>query len=413
MQPGGQPALRIEGDEGLGGVFDEAADLLHGGTDDHARDAARRKDSPADLDRPVELWITARMTHVAALSVLEGDRDLMSALDHGVAALRGVFRDAEFGGWFAAVHNGSPTVSDKRAYEHAFVVLALSSAAAAGASGAGHLLREALGIFDVHFWRAEDGLVVDVWDRTWSTLEPYRGVNANMHSVEALLAASDVTGEPQWAERAARIVERVVHGFAVQHDYRMPEHFTPAWQEQLEYNRSDPAHPFRPFGVTIGHLFEWARLALQTRSALGDAAPDWLLPDARALFAVAVRDGWAVDGRSGFVYTTDFAGAPVVRDRLHWVVTEAIAAAWSLYEATTNPSFADYYTQWWEHARALFINARNGSWQHELSPANEPASTVWSGRPDVYHAYQAALLPTLHRPVSFAGSLAAQNVTVR
>ena len=57
----------------------------------------------------------------------------------------------------------------------------------------------------------------------------------------------------------------------------------------------------------------------------------------------------------------------------------------------------------------LFIDPVDGSWQHELNPANEPASSVWEGRPDVYHAYQAALLPSLQRPVSFAGALLRQG----
>jgi mannose/cellobiose epimerase-like protein (N-acyl-D-glucosamine 2-epimerase family) len=357
------------------------------------------------LDRPVELWITARMTHVAALAVLEGDTSLQAALDHGVRALDTVFRDRDHGGWFAAVSKGSPTLDDKRAYEHAFVVLAASSATAAGAAGAPDLLAEALAVIDARFWREDDGLMVDVWDRTWTELEPYRGVNANMHSVEALLTASDVTGDPRWTGYAARIVERVVHGFAAGNGYRLPEHFTPDWVAVPDYNRDEPAHPFRPYGVTIGHLLEWSRLTLQTRDALGASAPSWMLPDAVALVELAVADGWSVDGNPGFVYTTDFEGRPVVRDRLHWVVAEGIGAAWALHAATGDPAYLERYEQWWAHARELFIDAGDGSWQHELDPHNQPASTVWEGRPDVYHAYQAELLAELDHPVSFAGAL--------
>jgi len=362
-------------------------------------------DNRPRLDRPVELWISARMTYVAALSVLEGDDTLQDPLAHGVTALDTVFRDPDHEGWFAAVSHGRPTTADKRAYEHAFVVLASAGAAAAGAPGGPALLDEALTTFETRFWRDTDGLVVDVWDRTWSTLEPYRGVNANMHTVEALLTASDVTGEARWARYAVRIVERVVHDFAAGNDYRLPEHFTPDWVALPDYNREQPAHPFRPYGVTIGHLLEWSRLTLQTRDALADAAPPWMLPAAVALFRVAVRDGWWVDGRPGFVYTTDFDGVPVVRDRLHWVVAEGIGAAWALHEATGDPAYLEHYQQWWAHAQGLFIDPVDGSWQHELNPSNEPASSVWDGRPDVYHAYQAALLPSLRRPVSFAGAL--------
>ena len=40
--------------------------------------------------------------------------------------------------------------------------------------------------------------------------------------------------------------------------------------------------------------------------------------EARVMLLPAVRVGWDVDGAEGFVYTTDFSGAPVVRTRLHW-----------------------------------------------------------------------------------------------
>ena len=359
----------------------------------------------ARLDRDVETWICARMTHVFALASMRGDESATALLDHGVRALFGRLRDAEHGGWFTAVNADGPTVPDKRAYEHAFVILAGASARAAGHPRGAELLDEALGTFETRFWDEEKGLAVDVWDRTWRELEDYRGVNANMHTVEAFLAAAEVTGDRRWTARAARIVEQVVHGFAATNGYRLPEHFTADWSTRFDYNREAPAHPFRPYGVTVGHLLEWSRLTLQTRLALEAGAPAWMLEDARALFEVAVADGWSVDGAEGFVYTTDFEGRPVVRDRLHWVVTEGIAAAWTLYETTGDERYAELYRLWWDHAQRLFID-QSGSWRHELDPHNKPAATVWDGRPDVYHAYQAALLPRLGPCASFVGGLA-------
>ena len=38
---------------------------------------------------------------------------------------------------------------------------------------------------------------------------------------------------------------------------------------------------------------------------------------------------------------------------------------------------------------------KRGSWHHELGPDNKPAESVWSGKPDVYHAFQATILPQL------------------
>jgi mannose/cellobiose epimerase-like protein (N-acyl-D-glucosamine 2-epimerase family) len=157
--------------------------------------------------------------------------------------------------------------------------------------------------------------------------------------------------------------------------------------------------------VTIGHLLEWSRLAVHLKRALGAGAPEWLVPDAEALFATAVRDGWAVDGHPGFVYTTDFDGVPVVRNRLHWVIAEAIAAAWTLHQETGDPAYLARFEDWCEHAEGCFVDRERGSWHHELDPENRPAATVWAGKPDVYHAYQATLLPVLPPAVSFAGVL--------
>ena len=352
-------------------------------------------DGTPDLDRPVELWISCRMTHVYALGHLMGRPGCGALADHGVAALRGRLRDGTHGGWYAKVGSDGPTVTDKTAYEHAFVVLAAASATAAGRPGGRELLDEALGVLLGHFWDDEYGMVVEQWDESWSTLDGYRGVNANMHTVEALLSAADVLDDDDLRARARRIVTRVVHDLARGNAWRIPEHFDATWTPQLEYNADQPAHPFRPYGATIGHWLEWSRLALHLRAGLGPEAPAWLLDDARSLFEAAVREGWAVDGADGFVYTVDWSGAPVVRERMHWVAAEATATASALYAATGDPAYAQWYATLWEHVEGCFADRERGSWHHELSPENTPSSNTWEGKPDTYPACQATLVPRL------------------
>ena len=364
-------------------------------------------DGTVDGVRPRELWINCRMTHVLSLAALAGDDEARRAAEHGVAALNGAFRDAQFGGWFPAVDaKGQATATDKEAYGHAFVVLAAASAAAAGISGSSQLLTDGLEVME-RFWLDSDGLYADVYGRDFTTLDPYRGANANMHSVEALLAAYSVTKNHTWLHRALSVTSRVVNEFAAHNEWRLPEHFTPKWQPIFDYNRAEPAHPFRPYGVTTGHLLEWSRLSLHLRSALGHDAPDWLLPAAIALFDRAVAEGWSGGADPGFVYTTDFAGAPVVTARLHWVVTEAIASAYALFAVTQEEKYWDLYNQWRALALEFYIDS-DGSWRHELDENNGPAATVWTGRPDIYHAYQASLLPDLPFAESFVGGVLAR-----
>lgn len=328
-------------------------------------------------------------------------------MDHGVRALTTVFADEGHGGWYPAVTAGGPASRTKTAYEHAFVVLAASSAAAAGRPGGRALLDSALRVLLDHFWDPEHGMVREQWDETFTELDDYRGVNANMHTVEALLAAADVTGGADLLDHAQRIVARVVHDQGRNHAWRLPEHFDPSWRPLLDYNADSPAHPFRPYGATVGHALEWSRLALHLRAALGGSAPSWLLDDAVSLFEAAVRDGWAVDGAPGFVYTVDWEGRPVVRQRMHWVAAEATATAAALWQVTGDTVYAEWYQTWWDHIVETMVDSRLGSWRHELDERNRPSGLVWNGKPDTYHAVQATLVPRLPLSPTLASALRA------
>lgn len=370
-------------------------------------------DGSRDPGHHTQLWITCRMTHVYSLAILLGHPGASALADYGLAAIAGRFHDERHGGWYASVAPAGPVNDRKEAYGHAFVILAASSAAAAGRPEARGLLEEALSVSDEHFWDDEVGMSRESFARDWRGGEEYRGMNANMHTVEAYLAATDLTGNLRWARRALRIIERAIHQHARVHDWRIPEHFTPEWEPLLDYNKDDPSHPFRPYGATIGHAFEWARLIVQTAATLqqsGMAAPEWMVDAARSLYAAAIQEGWEVDGAPGFVYTVDWEGRPVVHQRMHWVAAEAIGAAATLWAKTRQEEYAEHYRRWWDFVGTYHVDQEGGSWWHELGPDNAPSSTVWEGKPDVYHAVQATLLPRLPIHPAVASSLAAGNL---
>ena len=265
-----------------------------------------------DLSRPVFTWITARMAHVYCLGHLLGRSGDAELATQALSALRGRLRDGKAGGWFTSLNDAGETPDEKACYTHAFVVLAASSARVAALSGADDLLEEALTAWQERFFDREAGMFVDAWDRGFTRLDSYRGMNANMHAVEALLAAADATGDEGLRDRALGIARRMAHDFAEPQRWRIPEHFDAQWRPMLEHNADKPADPFQPYGATVGHGLEWSRLLLHLEASLGDEAPDWLLHSAAALFDRAAADGWAVDGADGFVYTTDWAGRPLV-----------------------------------------------------------------------------------------------------
>ena len=359
-----------------------------------------------DPTRPRPLYLNSRMTHVFTLAGLVGEAGTGGLAASGVRSLLDDYADRTNGGWFSALDiHGRVTDSTKMNYAHAMTLLAASSALAAGVPGAEEAYAATVSAVDEHFWSDDEGCAVETWNADFTELEPYRGANSNMHSLEAYLAAADASGDRVWRERGLRIATRIVDTNARANAWRIPEHYDSRWRPLLDFNSDRRDDQFRPYGATPGHAFEWARLLLGLEAALPDP-PSWLAEAAVALFDTAVADGRPRDGGSGLVYTTDMHGAPVVTARLHWVICEAVLAADALYRRTGQPRFADAQRKWWAEIERYFIDRVGGSWWHELDDDLQPAFTTWPGKPDAYHAYQALLFPSLPLAPCAATSLA-------
>ena len=78
----------------------------------------------------------------------------------------------------------------KENYAHAFVILASASATAAGHPDAKALMDHAIAVHTDKFWDADAGMARESYNGDWSVGEDYRGVNSNMHTVEAYVITS-------------------------------------------------------------------------------------------------------------------------------------------------------------------------------------------------------------------------------
>src|SRR5580698_7625544 len=296
-------------------------------------------DGAVDETEPCPLYINARMTHVFALAHLQGVPGADSLAASGLGAFASRYADDTNGGWFASVDiSGQVIDSAKANYAHAHVLLAASSAAAAGIPGA-----------------------------------------------EAFLAAAAVTGDPVWPARAASIAARLIDANARADSWRIPEHYDAQWRPLLDYNIDHPTDQFRPYGTPPGHSFEWARLLLDLEAAQAAPLP-WLAEAATALFDTAVADAEDRDGHPGLIYTVDEHGQPVVTARLHWVACEAVLAADALHRRTGEERFAAAAARWWAQIDRYFLDRQGGGWWQELGPDMTPATTMWPGKPDLYHS---------------------------
>ncbi len=356
-------------------------------------------------DRPRETWITCRMAHVYSIGSFLGHEGSEELADAAIKGLMGELHDDENGGWYAGLTAAGEILPTKQCYAHAFVILAATSALLAGRPHAKELLDEALALYDLRFWNEEEGLSCDTWNTQFTQLDSYRGLNANMHTVEAFLAAADAIGDEKYRQRAGRVISSVLV-WAKENGWRIPEHFSDDWVADLECNKEKPDDPFKPYGATPGHGLEWARLITQWAISTykdGGAAP--YVEAAEQLYRRAVGDAWNADGAPGIVYTTDWNGAPVVHDRMHWTLAEAINTAAVLYRVTGKAEYAEDYSAYMEYLDEKVLDHVNGSLFHQLDRENRLMGTAWPGKSDIYHALQAVLIPYHAADVSIAAAV--------
>lgn len=346
-------------------------------------------------DRNRETWITSRMAHVYSIGSMLGHEGSEALADAALKGLRGELHDDQNGGWYAGLTKDNEIVPTKQCYAHAFVILAASSGVLAGRKGAEELLKDALALYDLRFWNEKEGLSCDTWNTEFTELDSYRGLNANMHTVEAFLAAADVTGDEKYRVRAGRIIDRVLI-WAKDNNWRIPEHFSSDWVPDLECNKDRPDDQFKPYGATPGHGIEWARLVTQWALSTykeDKAGATSYIEAAENLYNRAVSDAWNADGAPGICYTTDWNGKPVVHDRMHWTLAEAINTSAVLHRVTGNEKYAADYAELMKYLDEKVLDHVNGSWFHQLDRENNLLETVWPGKSDIYHALQATLIP--------------------
>jgi len=364
------------------------------------------------VDRDRETYVTCRMAHVYSIGKFLGHEGSDALIDAALKGLLGELRDTANGGWYVGLKADNKPLSGKLCYAHAFVILAATSGILAGRPGADELLKAALDAYDRFYWNEDEGLASDVWNTEFTVMDDYRGLNSNMHTVEAFLAVADVAGLEEYRVRCGRIIDHVV-GWAANNNWRIPEHFSKDWVADLECNKDRPDDPFKPYGATPGHGLEWGRLitqwALSTFKDNAAGAASYI-EAAENLYNRAVSDAWNADGAPGICYTTGWDGKPVVHDRMHWTLMEAINTAAVLCNVTGKQKYADDYAEFMQYLDEKVWDHVNGSCFHQMDQNNCVMLTVWPGKPDLYHALQATLIPYNVPDVSIA--LAVKNASV-
>ncbi|MDP2782747.1 AGE family epimerase/isomerase [Devosia sp.] len=362
--------------------------------------------NPANAVRQVHG--TTRMVHCFAIGSLIGRPGSDEMVDHGMHYLWNKHRDTRHGGYVWGVDDHGVTDGSKQAYGHAFVLLAASSAKLVGHPLADKVLADVTEVIEHRFWDDTVGAVREEFGNDWSQITSYRGQNSNMHLTEALMAAYEATGEKAYLSKAERIAELIIAKHAVPLGYRVAEHFDENWVLDKEYVGSEM---FRPSGTTPGHWLEWARLLMQLW-ILGDKRLSWMPDAARNLFRQSIELGWDAQ-HGGFFYTLDWDNKPVLREKLWWPVSEAIGAAAFLSAYDREDYFQIWYRKLWDYAENHVIDHERGGWLSELSEDLKPKSRLFTGKPDIYHALQACLIPLYPATGSLTAAIISTDHTVK
>ena len=341
-----------------------------------------------DTGRPLnddlrEIHTTTRTVHCYAIARLMGRPGADRLIDHGMDFLWNAHRDITHGGYVWGVGGDER----KQAYGHAVVLLAASSAKLVGHPDADRLLADVTEVLATRFWEKDVGASAEEFGRDWSRISGYRGQNSNMHLTEATMAAFEATGNRLYLDWAESIATHIVKRSAPAAGWMIPEHFDERWEIVRDFSDGDV---FRPYGMCPGHSLEWTRLLLQLWE-LGGRRLDWLPEAAKALFARATSDGWDAE-HGGFFYTMGWDGKPHHRHLLFWPVAEGVGAAAFLNEIDGAPEYEVWYRRIWDFIAAEMIDWENGAWRTEPVFADKP---LFTGKPDIYHALQACLIPLL------------------
>ena len=348
-----------------------------------------------DLDaagRPVgdvrQLHQTARMVHCFAIAARLGRPGAESIVNHGMQFLWEGHRDNKHGGYCWSLDDKDFRDDTKQAYGHAFVLLAAADATMIGHPLGRRMLDDVSDILSSRFWDEYYGAVSEEYTRNWAKISTYRGQNSNMHLTEALMAAFEATHDNIYLDRAKRIAKLIIGTHATALDFVVAEHFDEQWKIDRNYKGSDM---FRPAGTTPGHWLEWSRLMAQLW-VLDGRREAWMIDAAEELFRSAINRGWD-ETTGGFHYTLDFDNKPAITHKIWWPATEAIGAAAFLNVLKPDVFYEHWYRKVWDFCALHFIDPANGGWYPELGEDLKPVDRFFTGKPDIYHALQACLIP--------------------
>ncbi len=265
------------------------------------------------VDGPRTLVTQCRLIYnFARASERSGDPSYAELAHRGIDALIRNFRDADAQGWIWSCGADGRVESDTHdAYGHAFVILALATAAAAFQDQRYRDLALHTWEFMQRRFRDQHGGLIWHIGRDGQVLDDGRSQNPLMHTFEALLALAPLDESGAARGDAAQIWDFLKARMPAAGC--LPEWYDAGWE---------PLETGERAVIEIGHAFEWAFLLSEAQALFPQ---EDLLEQGRQLLAYGVHHGYdPVEG--GIFSQVDVAGHPRGARKGWWEQCEAIRA---------------------------------------------------------------------------------------
>ena len=326
------------------------------------------------------LVMQTRMTYsFAAGAQLGGPREWLNFAEQGAVFLLQHFRDREHDGWYwSTTRQGAPRQLAKRTYGHAFAAYALAEYARI----AGH--RRALaaaihtwGLISTHLWDTQHQGVIEACDQTWNQTDRSHTMGTHLHTLEALLALHEASGEERFWPHVRTICD-LICGQMVEPKHRCGlEKFHPDWTHNADLSRNL---------VDYGHNCEAAWLLLR---AHGREHNPTYRDTARSFLDYVLHYG--LDTTHGGVFSHGPLGQPAsVREKVWWVQTEAIVAFLLAYIILQESRYLDAFRSVVDFSLHHLHDADHGEWYASTYEDGTPRDTrkgfEWKA---AYHVAQA------------------------
>ena len=331
-------------------------------------------DGRPQLDRPVELWITCRMTHVFALGHLLGRPGCGAARrprrrrSAGPLARRRARRLVRRGRRGRADDDGQAGLRARlrrarRRERHRRRAARWPRAARRGARG---LLER--------FWDDEHGLVVEQWDESFRPWTATAASTPTCTRSRRCWRPPTSLGDARCASAPCASSSASCTASRRGHDWRHPRALRRALDAAAGLQRRRAGAPVPAVRRDHRALARvGAARAAPARRARATPRPGGCSTTRASLFDAAVARAGPSTGPTGSSTRSTGTGRPSCASGCTGWRPRASPRRRPCTRRPATRRTPSWYAQWWDYIRATASRPEHGSWRHELSPATCPA----------------------------------------